>query len=389
MGQFKIFRCSILWVSMLLVSLPGYSRAITIDHTCTDIAQIPDYWISRVKSMLKIHYAHTSHGEQITVGLDRLSTADSKYSYYPDNCTVPETATHLSLMDGQYYDSYCETYVTPDLYWQGDSALDITRSVLTSFDVNISLWAWCSQLDDYSQSQTQVYLDNMTQLETEFPGVTFVYMTGNAQSQEEQNRYEANQQIRAYCRQHNKILFDFADLDCWYGNEHYTIKGIPSEHPHYWGDEAGHTTYESCENKARAFWWLLARIAGWDGGAAPTPDIKANGSDSAITVSSGSPVSITVSLEPGAKAGQNADWWIAASTPFAPPGDWYSYVHKTGWLPRINLCIQTGVFELTSFEILNMALQKGHYIFYFALDDPDGGITGSWWGMDSVAVSVE
>ncbi len=37
------------------------------------------------------------------------------------------------------------------------------------------------------------------------------------------------------------------------------------EHPHYHGDEAAHTTFESCENKGRAFWWLLARIAGWDG----------------------------------------------------------------------------------------------------------------------------
>jgi hypothetical protein len=244
-------------------------------------------------------------------------------------------------------------------------------------------------LDSYSQSQARVYLDNMAQLETEFPDVTFVYMTGNAQGQESQNRYDRNQEIRAYCRQHNKILFDFADLDCWYGGEQYTISGIPSEHPHYWGDEAGHTTHESCENKARAFWWLLARVAGWEGTTGPVPDIRANGSDGAITVSPGSPVSISVSLDPGTKAGQDADWWIAASTPFASPADWCSYVYPAGWYPGRNLCIRHAAFSLNSFEVLNMALPDGHYTFYFALDDPDGAATGPWWGIDSVQVIVE
>lgn len=282
MNQLKSFKWSVLFIGILLVLLPICAQAIIVDHTCTDINKIPVYWINQVKSTMRIHYAHTSHGEQITEGLDRLSAADPTYSYYPDNCTVPVTTTHLSLMDGQYYDSYCETYVTPELYWEGDAAMNITRSVLTSFDVNVSLWAWCSQLDYYSQSEVEVYLNNMAELETEFPGVTFIYMTGNAQSQEEQNRYDRNEQIRAYCRQHNKMLFDFADLDCWYDNEQYAVNGIPSEHPHYWGDEAGHTTYESCENKARAFWWLLARIAGWDGGsvippAAPTLTVTTDG----------------------------------------------------------------------------------------------------------------
>lgn len=263
MTHFKVLRWLALSVVWLLL-LPVNSQALIIDHTCTDISQIPVYWINQVKSALSVHYAHTSHGEQITVGLEQLSNADPTYNYYPDNCSVPVTTTHLSLMDGQYHDGYCETYIGPDLYWEGDTAMDITRSVLTNFDVNISLWAWCTQLDDYSQSQAQVYLDNMAQLENEFPEITFIYMTGNAQSEGNQNRYNRNEQIRAYCRNHNKSLFDFADLDCWYNGVQHTVDGIPSEHSQYEGDEAGHTTYESCENKARAFWWLLARIAGWN-----------------------------------------------------------------------------------------------------------------------------
>jgi hypothetical protein len=126
----------------------------------------------------------------------------------------------------------------------------------------------------------------MAQLESEYPGVTFVYMTGNAQGSE-QNRYDRNNQIREFCRQNNKILFDFADLDCWYNGEQYTVDGIPTEHPHFNGDEAAHTTFESCENKARAFWWLLARIAGWGGTISNCPNCPANGVINNVTYPAG------------------------------------------------------------------------------------------------------
>jgi len=118
-------------------------------------------------------------------------------------------------------------------------------------------------------------------------------------------------------------------------------------------------------------------------------DIKANGQDGPIIVTPNDQISIEISLDPGDKAGQNGDWWIAAKTPFAPPADWCTYVYPIGWLPWINLCGQAPLFVLSPFEVLNTALPLGQYTFYFALDDPDSIATGPWWGLDSVEVRVE
>jgi len=116
-------------------------------------------------------------------------------------------------------------------------------------------------------------------------------------------------------------------------------------------------------------------------------DIKANGLDGPVTCSHETPVSITISLNPVKYVGFNADWWIAVKTPFAPPGNWYTYVYPTGWQTGVHRCIQTPLFEFSGFEVLKMALPVGAYTFYFAVDPPDGQATADL--VDSVAVKVE
>lgn len=262
---------SVLLVLVAFAAIPG---ATVIDHTCTDLESIPATWIDLVQSTMKSHYAHTSHGGQLTYGLEFVEQGDPAYAYLVGSSYLPSSSTAYCVFDGQE----SETYITPELYWESAAGIQMTRDVLNhNPTICTSMWSWCTQCDYYSQEQVQDYLDVMSQLESEFPDVTFIYFTGNAQSEGSSgyNRHLRNEQIRAYCQSNDKVLFDFADLDCWWFNPatqtweqntySYGGSAVPSEHPHFSGDEYGHTTAESCEQKGRAWWYMMALLAGWSG----------------------------------------------------------------------------------------------------------------------------
>ena len=257
---------------------------LIIDHTCEGLSQVSPEWIDSVQAGRRLHYAHTSHGGQLVTGLYLIEIDDPAYSYVLDDSYLPYENGAFCIFNGQE----TETYITPELYWRTEQGINYTRDVLDhNPTINTSMWAWCTQLDSYTEAETADYLDSMSVLEEEYPDVIFIYMTGNAQATgpEGYNRYLRNEQIRAFCGANNKALFDFADLDSWWFNpvteewEHETYDyggtDVPVEHPQFNGAQAGHTTYESCEQKGRALWWMMARIAGWQDSVAgdePRPE---------------------------------------------------------------------------------------------------------------------
>lgn len=254
---------------------PSWPGGLVIDHACINQEMIPIEWIDAAQDNVIIHYAHTSHGGQITAGLSLLESANATFDVSIGYLTLPTDEGALCILDG----NPPESYITPDLYWQGVSALELTQGTIDANpSLTVSLWSWCTQVDSYSEEQVQEYLDAMSSLEDDNPNVTFIYMTGNAQAggSSGYNRWLRNEQIRQYCIANEKILFDFADLDCWSNGNHstydYTVGEdtihIPIEHEDFNGDEAAHTTYTSCEQKGRAFWWMVAMLAGWN-----APDI--------------------------------------------------------------------------------------------------------------------
>lgn len=259
---------SVIWGIAGLLSLAALlpAQGIVIDHTAVEqFESIPQEWIVKAKNQFKFHYQHRSHGNQIVRGADRIAT--SLYAIARTEESLPDDSDALNM--------YEDSFPAESEYWAGDPP---TIPALEKYPgINLSMWTWCTELFRKPQSQMDNYFNGMEELEKKYPNVKFIYMTGNAQSwhghhtytsdSEGYNSFLDNEIIRTYCRENNKILFDFGDIDAWYDGEMATCEfngnTFPREHDHYNKNETGHTSYENCENKAKAFWYMLAVLAGW------------------------------------------------------------------------------------------------------------------------------
>jgi hypothetical protein len=252
-----------------------------IDHTCTDLSVIPAPWLAAAKNVT-VHYAHTSHGSQLITGalyleshVDAAQYSISVRAADTEGLPPAESPAALRIYDG----NPPETYIEPDDYWDGNLALQRTGNVVGTGNYMISMWSWCGQQSYNSTETVRRYLKAMETLEQRHPRARFVYMTGHTDGGSE-TLERNNDMVRDYCRNNNKILYDFADIESWdpAGNHYPDTNDSCSwcadwcaAHP---GDcenipatdsECAHSHGFNCVIKGRALWWMLARLAGWEG----------------------------------------------------------------------------------------------------------------------------
>ena len=300
--------------AMLLI--PGAAKAakgpVIVDHTCANIWKIPESAIEQAKDSLRIAYGHTSHGSQLISGMG--SSGTQLDDFMAGNGATPglyvwHDGPQAGALD---LDNY---FVSGDLgnpdrvTWA-----QRTRNYLDdpdNADVNVVIWSWCGQVDG-SESDIETYLNLMNALEEDYPHVQFVYMTGHLNGTGETGNVNIrNNQIRQYCIDNNKILYDFADIESYdpdgeinymslnaNDNCDYDSDGNGSRDANWatdwqsshvqgvdwWASGAAHSQHLNGNLKGYAAWWLWATLAGWSPCVAAPSDLTAEADTAAGTV---------------------------------------------------------------------------------------------------------
>jgi hypothetical protein len=291
--------------------------------------KIPDAWIDSVKKMLLLlpGESHGRGYHYGLAMLEQKDSKYAVHTVWGDDRIPPETYVETHLRASRVYRTDRWEYwgCGEEEFWTSRSAIDEMKEGLqytrTNYTGKIVFgFGWCwdftwhnppgGQADsvlgcrwagstvgspygderwgiDYEDSlQTgnplclQNYLEAVEEYNEAVPGITTIFTTGPVDGYAGESgyqRYLKHEAMREYVRRNGGVLLDYADILCWdggtvntteWGGHTYQI-GHPDlasgERGYDGGDGGSHITAAGCEKLAKGLWWLLARVAGWEG----------------------------------------------------------------------------------------------------------------------------
>ena len=296
--------------SLSLSSKAMAAGPIIVNHTCTDINQIPEAAINKAKSDLHIAYAHTSHGSQLISGMGGSGSSNALNTFLTDNPAYPNysaglcrwvddsgnagsTSGYLDLDDrfvsGDLGNPNRTTWASRTRSYLGNPINNTTNPNYgrgnTRPEVNVIIWSWCGQAST-SITNIDIYLNLMEELISDYPNVQFVFMTGHLNGTGAGRTLNlANEHIRNHCITNGRILYDFADIEsydpdglvnymelmatdnCAYDSDGNGSRdknwasdwqSAHTQNRDWWASGAAHSQHLNGNLKGYAAWWLWA-----------------------------------------------------------------------------------------------------------------------------------
>lgn len=278
----------ILIILLLFVSIIS-SAQIVADHTIIDeFESIPQQYIDSVKKMWLV-YAGESHSGAIRGSMGGMWLLEQSLAAFDCNITTsgtPEayTTSHLRVSRGTWGDvddatGWIYDYGEED-WFTSPTAIARTKAGITYCNANdltigVIGFGWCYDsgvsYDDYI-SATKEYIAYCA----DSIATHVIFTTGTVDASTEEAQYLRSlgwQKIRDTVALHEDyILFDYADILCYDSDSETPNTATWDGHTfpivttaNLTPTEDYHISQTGAVRLAKAMWWMLARIAGWDG----------------------------------------------------------------------------------------------------------------------------
>ncbi|MGI6339916.1 MAG: beta strand repeat-containing protein [Bacteroidales bacterium] len=332
----------LLFILSILFSTTSFSQIIA-DHTVVDkFNDIPQAYIDEVKKMWLV-YAGESHSAAIRTGLALLESINPKFQVNITESGTPESYTdsHLRASRATWGDL---TRSTGWIYGYGEedwftssTAINRTKSGITycnthSLEIAAMGFGWCWDTEINTTDEFNMYLNATDEYVTHCTNNSYstkvFFTTGTVDGYTGLTGYSKHlgyELIRAHVSNgNNRILFDYADILCYddnsevpnttsYDGHVYPIITTTNSLP----EQTGHISNAGALRLGKAMWWMLARIAGWDGGTSTVPvtgiTVTGAGGASTITQNNGT-LALTATVTPANATNKTVTWSIINST---------------------------------------------------------------------------